>query len=311
MIEVSSSFDMNNQVVSKVSNPTAGTDAVNLQTLEARLQGLQAKKAALYTTRANIGDFGNLASIKAALDRQGGNDPNIVAGNRVLVKDQVKKNENGIYFWNGTELLRAEDANAAGELKGGDIIFVTKGDTYADKGFKVVTPDEGVTPGSSEVIFETFTATNTGAGNGLVQNGNDIDVNVDNNGGIELSGDKVKIKLDGDSVGTTANGLKAAVPTKLDKNRPPAPVSTDGGDTALKITGFPAGDGHVQVVIGGVHQSVGDGSKTAAVYFSTDGGSTALPLSSLRGGENLYFNPSIAGFSIDGTDFISLHYNVI
>ena len=84
---------------------------------------------------------------------------NVIVGNtdRVLVKSQSNRVENGIYTLNSSGfLVRATDFAATSSQLGGLILFVQEGDTFADTGW-VLANNGSALVGTSEIYFETFT----------------------------------------------------------------------------------------------------------------------------------------------------------
>ena len=92
----------------------------------------------------------------------------VVAGNRVLVKDQTDQKTNGIYVVDASTWSRAADADntPAGELKGGDFCLVLEG---GQSGYGYVCSNAGtVTIGSTNITYTAFNAAKAiVAGNGL------------------------------------------------------------------------------------------------------------------------------------------------
>lgn len=98
----------------------------------------------------------------------------LVTGDRVLVKNQTTKKENGIYIV-GVSPARSTDADAAGELRGGTTVYVEQGTVNADRIFSITT-NGSITPGTTEhewagdprkiygAISSTGTKTNGSAG---------------------------------------------------------------------------------------------------------------------------------------------------
>ena len=66
--------------------------------------------------------------------------------------------------------------------------------------------------------------------------------------------------------------------------------------------------GWVGVSINGVWESVGDGVKTTACYFSADGGATARAMAAIETGDELFWNALVAGYGLVTTDDVSLCY---
>lgn len=73
----------------------------------------------------------------------------LATGDRVLVKDQTTKKENGIWVV-GVTPTRATDADAAGELSGGTAVYVAEGTRNKRRVFTIFTPVGSVTPGATE-----------------------------------------------------------------------------------------------------------------------------------------------------------------
>lgn len=100
-------------------------------------------------------------------------------GDRIIVKNQATAAHNGIYTWatGGTVLTRASDFNTSTEVAGGDFIFVTEGDTYANTGW---VETEAVTNfGSDSIIFLQFSGAGAyEAGTGLTRTGTVFSVNA-------------------------------------------------------------------------------------------------------------------------------------
>jgi hypothetical protein len=85
------------------------------------------------------------------------------------------------------------------------------------------------------------------------------------------------------------------------------------GDSALAcltgVTTLPIMDSYISVYINGVQVNVGNGSKNSDCYFSNDGGITAKLWSAIEINDLLYWNSSIAGYSLDSsTDKITFIY---
>ena len=173
-----------------VGTPTQDTHAANKSYVDAARQGLDVKKSVRVATTAAI----NLAT-----DLQAG-DPidgvTLVAGDRVLVKDQSTASENGIYVAVASGAAsRSSDANGTadtGELSGGTFTFVEEGTTNADHGF-AISSNGPLTVGTDAINWTQFSGTGSfTAGDGLVKDGNTINVNVVANR-TAITGDAVDI----------------------------------------------------------------------------------------------------------------------
>lgn len=211
--------------LTNLANPTVGTDAVNLQTLQAYQEGLKPKAAVRVATTANI----NLASAPASID-----GVTLASGDRVLVKDQTTTSQNGIYVFNGAAaaMTRAADMDSLTPIDevNGAYTFAQEGTANAGKGF--VQSGTVATLGTDPVVFVFFNAAaSITASTGLVKVGNDIQidpsaagaglgfsagvlsVNVDNST-IEINSDTLRVKADGINdthidFGTGANQVSA------------------------------------------------------------------------------------------------------
>jgi len=101
--------------------------------------------------------------------------------------------------------------------------------------------------------------------------------------------------------------VDTAIMTSDDHELTPAASSgSDDFDTTLSITGTPLG--MVEVFVNGVAYILGDGVKTKDFYFTGDAGSTARAISAIVATDELYFNPTVAGFDLETSDRISLVY---
>ncbi len=77
----------------------------------------------------------------------------VVAGDRVLVKDQTAGAENGIYLASAGAWTRTTDADAAGELTSGAIVPVESGTLNADTMW-MLTTDGAITIGTTALVWQ-------------------------------------------------------------------------------------------------------------------------------------------------------------
>jgi hypothetical protein len=99
------------------------------------------------------------------------------------------------------------------------------------------------------------------------------------------------------------------VATDDDLDQVPNVTSSDGDATGVFISHTPFGDGLVQVTVNGLASNLGDGVTTTSCYFSADGGTTARAMADIEGGDQLYWNGSIAGYELDGSDLVDVIYD--
>jgi len=177
---------------------------VSKEYVDAIKQALDVKASVRLATTANLsanynnsgGTLTNSGS-NAALSLDG---VTVVAGNRVLVKDQSSGAENGIYVvttvGDGSTawvLTRADDANASAEMTGGVFTFVEEGTVGADNGY-VFTHNGAPTLGSTALTVSQFSgAGQIVAGDALSKSGNTLNVN-DDNITVEVNSDALRIK---------------------------------------------------------------------------------------------------------------------
>jgi hypothetical protein len=85
------------------------------------------------------------------------------------------------------------------------------------------------------------------------------------------------------------------------------------GDSALVSPGLlpmpaPITTSEYLLFINGQQIIIGDGTKVAPAYFSKDNGTTASNYGAIDSTDELYWNTSIAGYGLDGGDFVTLIY---
>ena len=160
----------------KVATPTDAAHIATKGYVDAARQGLDVKQSVRVATISPI----NLAEDLEAGDLIDG--VTLVAGDRVLVKNQSTAIENGIYVAvSSGAASRSSDANGTadtGELMPGTFTFVEEGAVNSDKGF-VVSTNGTITIGATAIAWTQFSGAGSfEAGDGLSQSGNTINVNV-------------------------------------------------------------------------------------------------------------------------------------
>lgn len=156
---------MNSFRITGVGTPASGTDAANKDYVDSLAQGLDAKDSVKAATTANITLSGTQTIDGVAL----------VAGDRVLVKDQTTASANGIYVVAASAWARSADTNLWTELPGA-FTFVEQGTTNAASGW-VCTVAQGGTIGTTSVTFAQFSgAGQINAGTGMTATGNTLNV---------------------------------------------------------------------------------------------------------------------------------------
>jgi len=166
--------------------PTDAHHAATKEYVDASTAGLNVHESVRAATTANI----NLANALENGDTLDG--VTLATGNRVLVKNQTTKTDNGIYVVQASgAAVRAADYNTAGEVDAGDFAFVEEGTVNGKTGW--VQTNKITTLGSDDIEFTQFSGAGTYlAGTGLTLTGNSfsIDSTVTTNSGTQTLSNK-------------------------------------------------------------------------------------------------------------------------
>jgi len=163
---------LNSQKITSLATPTDGTDAATKAYVDSVTEGLHIHEAVVAATTANV-------ALATALENGDVLDGiTLATGNRILVKDQTNKSQNGIYVVQTSgQPARATDFDTATEIDGGDFVFVYSGTVNGSTGW--VQTYRPVTIGTDEINFTQFSGAGTFlAGNGLNLNGNTFSINT-------------------------------------------------------------------------------------------------------------------------------------
>lgn len=129
-------------------------------------QGLDLKLSCRVATTANITLSGTQTIDGVA----------VIAGDRVLVKDQSTGANNGIYVCAVGAWARSTDADTSAEVTAGMFTFIEEGTANADSGW-VLTTNATITLGSTSLMFTQFSgAGQITAGSGLGKSGNTLSI---------------------------------------------------------------------------------------------------------------------------------------
>ena len=157
----------------KVADPTDIAHIATKGYVDAARQGLDVKASVRVASVAPVA----IASALEAGDLIDG--VTLVAGDRVLLKDQSTASENGIYVAVGSgagAASRAPDADTSAKVTTGMFTFVSEGTVNGDNGF-VLTTNDAITLGTTGLTFVQFSgAGQVIAGAGLTKSGNTLDV---------------------------------------------------------------------------------------------------------------------------------------
>ena len=192
----------------KFGTPTDDAHAATKGYVDAARSGLDVKQSVRAATTAPI----NLASDLEAGDTLDTN-VTLVAGNRVLVKDQSTASENGIYVVQASgAAVRATDFDSNAEVTPGAFTFVEEGTANADSGW-VVSTNGTINVGVSAINWAQFSgAGQITAGDGLTKAGNTINA-VGTTNRITVNADSIDISANyvGQSSITTLGTITTGV----------------------------------------------------------------------------------------------------
>jgi len=146
--------------ITGLADPISNQDAATKYYVDNVAQGLDTKASVVAATTANI-------TLSAAQTIDG---VSIVAGDRVLVKNQTTQSQNGLYLASASAWTRTTDADTWAELVSA-YVFVESGTTQSDTGW-VCTVNAGGTLGTTAVTWTQFSGAGTyTAGTGLTLTG--------------------------------------------------------------------------------------------------------------------------------------------
>lgn len=190
---LSANLDADGFTVTGLPTPSDASDAATKGYVDAVAEGLHVHASVAAATTGNI----TLAPAPASVD-----NVTLASGMRVLVKSQTAPAENGIYEFDGTDLVRAEDYDTAGEVQAGDFVFVSGGDTYPATGW--VQENPVTTLGTDPIVWDQFSgAGEYTAGNGLTLNGTEFAIDTT----VTATKTYVDEEIDAHTELTTAHGV--------------------------------------------------------------------------------------------------------
>lgn len=171
-----------------VADPTNPQDAATMGWVQTQVTnaaaGIDAKPSVRAATTANTTLSGTQTIDGVAL----------VAGDRVLVKNQTTASANGVYVVGAGAWARAADADANNELTPGAFWYVEEGTTNGKTQWRIENTGT-ITVGTTAITINQFggAATAYTAGNGLALNANAFSVVAAAGGGISVAAGGVSV----------------------------------------------------------------------------------------------------------------------
>lgn len=231
----STSVAFGSQKITGLADPTLAQDAATKAYVDGVATGLDVKASVRVATTANITLSGTQTIDGVA----------VIAGDRVLVKNQTTGSENGIYVVGASAWSRSTDADTSAEVTSGMFTFVSEGTANGHAGFVLAT-DDAITLGTTSLVFTQFSdAVAYTASNGVLLTGSNLTFAPSSTGGLETGAGGGAIKLQTNSgLATTSNGIAVGAGTG---------ISVVTGTVAIDTT----------VVARKYSETIGDGTATS------------------------------------------------
>ena len=159
--------------LANVADPVSNSDAVTLQYLQSRLQGLNPKDSVVAATTANLDLTVPVTVIDGLV---------ISPGSRILVKNQSNGINNGVYITqSGAAPQRSSDFQTSTSAAAAFFFVSTGGTANGGTGWVCNNTLGSDIVGTNALVFVQFSSsTQSSAGPGLIINGSALSVNVDN-----------------------------------------------------------------------------------------------------------------------------------
>jgi VCBS repeat-containing protein len=229
---------MANRKLTGLADPVGAQDAATKNYVDLTVQGLAPKQS------VRAASTGNIATLSGAMTIDG---VALVAGDRVLVKDQTTASQNGIYVVAAGAWVRTVDADIWDELVSA-YVFVESGTVNADMGY-LATVDPGGTLGTTPVTFTPEADSNAAV---------TLTVDVDDGGASGSGGaltDQATVAISIDPVDDPSTAADDAVSTPEDTVLSGNVLADNGSgpdtdvDSPLSITAVNGDTGAVGVAV--------------------------------------------------------------
>lgn len=145
----SNPVNMGSQRITAVSDPLSTQDAATMNYVDTKVatiaNGMSWKSSVRAATTANITLSGT----------QTIDGVSVIAGDRVLVKDQTTGSQNGIYVVAAGAWARSADADSSAEVPAGMVVPITEGTANGDKAF-ILTTNNPITLNTTALVFSSL-----------------------------------------------------------------------------------------------------------------------------------------------------------
>ena len=218
--QASSSVSISGGSITGIGSPSNNSDVAIKSYVDEAVAGLRTRIIAECATTANV----NLSNGLEAGDTIDG--ITLVAGDRVLVKDQSTATENGLYLAvSSGAASRDPEYDTIAELSGG-LIVVNQGSSNDNKIFLCTTDSTG-SVGSTNITYTQVTPSNTGTVTsiGLTQSGSEFTISnspVTSSGNITLDVNRISATKIGANTNISdteygyLNGVSSSIQDQLD-----------------------------------------------------------------------------------------------
>ena len=214
---------MSTNKITGLGTPSADADAATKAYVDSVAQGIDAKASCRAATTANITLSGAQTIDGVA----------VIAGERVLVKNQSSAAENGIYVAAASTWSRAADANTWDELVAA-YTFIENGTDNGSNGY-ICTIAPGGTLGTTPVTWAQFSgAGQITAGTGMSKTGNTLNVNTASSARIVVGADDIDLA----TTGVVASTYKSVTVDSYGR--------VTAGTNPTTLAGFGIGDAYTQ-----------------------------------------------------------------
>lgn len=160
---------INGQKITNLGAPTVATDAATMGYVDSVVNGTDWKQSVRVASTADVAAISGLLTLDGIT---------VVAGERVLLKNQTTASANGVYVAASGAWTRSTDADVNAEVTAGLSVMVTEGTTQADTQWRLTTNDSIVLGTTALVFAQIGAGTAYAAGSGIGIAGNIISIDT-------------------------------------------------------------------------------------------------------------------------------------